>query len=103
MRKVIPLAGMTFRAIFQISNMARPNLIIVPLVLSIIASFTAMIMQFYGAILLWNIHLKQQEDAICMLLLRKQSYWRRKWKKARQRYLRRKKRSCWHKPGRTDL
>jgi hypothetical protein len=103
MRKVIPLAGMTFRAIFQISNMARPKLIIVPLVLSIIASFTAMIMQFYGAILLWKIHLKQQEDAICMLLLRKQSYWRRKWKKARQRYLRRKKRSCWHKPGRTDL
>ncbi|CAB4016610.1 Hypothetical predicted protein [Paramuricea clavata] len=83
--------------------MARPKLIIVPLVLSIIASFTAMIMQLYGAILLWKIHLKQQEDAICMLLLRKQSYWRPKWKKARQRYLRRKKRGCLHKPGRTDL
>ena len=60
-------------------------------------------MQLYGAILLWKTHLRQQEDAICMTLLRKYSYWRRNWKKARQRYLRPKKRSCWHKPGRTDF
>ncbi len=83
--------------------MARPKLIIVPLILSVIASFTAVILQLYGVILTWKIHLRQQEEAVCMILLRKQSYWRRKCKKLRQRYLRRKERSCWHKPGRTDL
>jgi hypothetical protein len=68
-----------------------------------ISTLPAMMMQFSGAILLWKIHLKQQKDAICMLLLRKQSYWRQKWEKTRQRYLQRKKHSCWHKPEQTDL
>ncbi len=66
--------------------MARPKLIIVPLILSVIASFTALMLQLYGVILKWKIHLRQQEETVCMILLRKQSYWRRKCK-IRQRYL----------------
>ncbi len=46
----------------------------------------------FDAATLWSyfnveIHLRQQEEAVCMILLRKQSYWRRKCKKLRQRYL----------------
>lgn len=81
--------------------MARIKTIIVPLVISIIVSFTAMILQLYGVISLWKMHLRRQEDTICSLLLRKKSYWLRKLKRSRQRYLRRKKCSCWTKPGRT--
>ena len=104
MRKIHPACRDDFWRVFSKKNkMARPKLIIVPLILSVIASFTALILQLYGVILTWKIHLRQQEEAVCMILLRKLSYWRRKCKKLRQRYLRRKKRSCWHKPGRTDL
>lgn len=83
--------------------MAPTKTMIVPLFISIIVSFTAIIFQLYGLISLWKIHLRRQEDTICMLLLRKKSYWLRKLKRSRQRYLRRKKRSCWMKPGRTAL
>jgi hypothetical protein len=87
MRKFHPAYRNDFSRHFLKTNMVGLKLVIVPLVLSILTGFTAMMLQLYGAILLWKMHLRQQEDAVCMLSLRKQCYWRRKCKRIRQRYL----------------
>ena len=46
MQNLPRLPGRLFKRIFKINKMGRPKLVIIPLTLSIITSFTAMIMRF---------------------------------------------------------
>ena len=78
---------------------------IVPLLASVtaqIGAFTALLLQLYGLILLWKINEKQDENAMLTALQTRRNFFLRKLKSLRQRRLRRRKRSCWHKPGRSD-
>ena len=68
-----------------------------------LSTLVALVLQLHGVLLLWKIHQTRQIDAIRIGLLRKKSYFFRNVKQLKQRDLYRKKRSCWHKPGRTDL
>nr|XP_058964054.1 putative nuclease HARBI1 [Pocillopora verrucosa] len=68
-----------------------------------LSTLVALVLQLHGVLLLWKMHQTRQIDAIRIGLLRKKSYFFRNVKQLKQRDLYRKKRSCWHKPGRTDL
>ncbi|CAB4016605.1 Hypothetical predicted protein, partial [Paramuricea clavata] len=67
-----------------------------------IGAFTALLLQLYGLILLWKIHEKQKKNTMLIALQNRRSYFLRKLKVLRQRRLRRRNRSCWFKPGRSD-
>ena len=78
---------------------------IVPLLASVtaqIGAFTALLLQLHGLILLWKIHEEQNKNTMFMALQNRRNYLLRKLKLLRQRRLRRRKRSCWFKPGRSD-
>ena len=78
---------------------------IVPLLASVtaqIGAFTALLLQLYCLILLWKINEKQNENVMLTALQTRRNFFLRKLKSLRQRRLRRRKRSCWHKPGRSD-
>ena len=68
-----------------------------------LSTLVALLLQLNGVLLLWKIQQKRQISAIRAGLLQKKSYFYRNVKRMKQRNLNRKKRSCWHKPGRTDL
>ena len=76
-------------------------------VISVITmSLTSIVMlssQHQSLILLWKLHMSKMENFNNNLLLRKRSYSLQKMKRARERRINIKKRSCWFKQGRTDL
>lgn len=59
--------------------------------------------QLQGLLVLWKLHMSKMDTLNSNFLLRKRSYLLQKMKRARNRRLLRKKRSCWFKQGRTDL
>ena len=68
-----------------------------------LTSIVTLSSQLQSLILLWKLHMSKMENFNNNLLLRKRSYSLQKMKRARERRINRKKRSCWFKQGRTDL
>ncbi len=68
-----------------------------------LSTLVSLILTMNGILLLWKINETRRNHVMSMVLSRKRSYYFKKLKSLRQRQLNRKKRSCWHKAGRTDL
>ena len=93
-----------FRGKFKF-KLKMAGLKIVPLLASVtaqIGAFTTLLLQLHGLILLWKIHEEQNKNTMFMALQNRRNYFLRKLKLLRQRRLRRRQRSCWFKPGRSD-
>ena len=85
------------------TNMAHFKHSLVVLVVVNITTLVLLLMQLHGLILIWKIHEAKRNNAILAILLRKRSYFHRKMKQRKMRYLNRRQRSCWFKSGRTAL
>ena len=83
--------------------MAKRNRVITFTPITALATLLAVSLQLNGLLMMWKIHQSKQNDAIRAALLRKRNYSLRRLKLIKQRCLNRSKRTCWHKPGRTDL
>ena len=66
-------------------------------------SISSLISQVNNLILLWNINQRKFLTLAITNSLSKQNFYSPKLKRLRRRRNLRKKRSCWHQPGRTDL
>ena len=65
------------------------------LVLLVVVNITTLVlllMQLHGLILIWKIHEAKRNNAILAILLRKRSYFHRKMKQRKMRYLNRRQR-----------
>ena len=83
--------------------MARQKVVLLPLAAISLTTILSLLLQLHGVILLWKIHEVRRNNLIFASIFRKRSYFLRKLKQHKQTLLNRKKRSCWFKPGRTDL
>ena len=85
------------------TKMAKRNRVITFTPIMALATLLAVSLQLNGSMMTWKIHQAKQNDAIRAALLRKRNFSSRRLKLISQRCLNRRKRTCWHKPGRTDL
>ena len=85
----------------NVFKMAKQNMIF-PLICLQLVSLLCILLQLHGLILIHQLNGQCLQQALCQANLRKRNYFLKRLKKIKQRRLRKAKRSCWFKPGRTD-